>query len=385
MNAVSPLRAASATAEYLDAGWPEVVGVAPCGARGIELIRELAGSAFQSLVVPTEFGGGGGSLLDLAAAQRAIARLDPSAAIALNMHSLSVGMMVEHWRRHRDTSWFLLEALVEQRALVASAFAEPGVSANFLRAGMKATPTASGYVLRGRKLPCSLATSARLFCFTARVEGHDETIVGLCPNNAPGVSTHDVWDGVGMRGSDTGAVEFADVEIDDRLVFYRSPPTSLDEMTITGIAWFSVLMASTYHGVLTELCDAICGALVAGPDAPRHALASRTNAGRAIAAVAGLGAMVLHNAAGAGDAHTSARAVLAGACALRATASRAVDDVVTSARTVLGSRAYSGSRRAGALVLDALAVHHHPPSIAVVDHLLASALVDDEPSLDVEP
>ncbi len=48
------------------------------------------------------------------------------------MHTLTVGLMADHWRRHRDTSWMMLEGLAATPGLIASAFAEPGGSSNLV-------------------------------------------------------------------------------------------------------------------------------------------------------------------------------------------------------------------------------------------------------------
>ncbi|MEK8173293.1 acyl-CoA dehydrogenase family protein [Streptomyces sp. M19] len=98
------------------------------GATGAERIRDLAAGGYAALPIPEEFGGAGASLVEVASAQRALGMVDPSAAVALNMHAFTVGLMADYWQRHRDTSWMLLEGIAGSGALVASAFAEPGGS-----------------------------------------------------------------------------------------------------------------------------------------------------------------------------------------------------------------------------------------------------------------
>lgn len=371
--------------ESLSLGWPDVdLGCPIEGLSGEPLISALASSRFQSLVIPQTFGGSGATLLELAAAQRAIARVDASAAIALNMHSLSVGLMVQHWQRNQDTSWFLLEGLVDQHALVASAFAERGSSSNLLQAGMLATPSTDGYVLNGRKYPCSLASSARLYCFSARASGTGNTIVGLCPANAPGIVVGETWNAIGMRASDTRSIEFHNVEVDRRLVFYTAAPSDLDDLAVTGIAWFAVLMGSTYHGLLTELVSIGLTSLQPRADNHRTASAVRAAAGRAAGALVVLGGALRDSARLFDDPDLLARPMLTVALALRSMVSRVVDEVASSSRVLLGSRAYASNERVAQLLLDAFAAHHHPPSLAVVDDLIASALVDEELTLEVE-
>src|SRR5438445_192126 len=103
-----------------------------------ESLEAVRASGYLGLPVPKEFEGGGASALECCAVQRRLAAADPALALALNMHLFSMGVMVAHWRRERDTSWLLLEAIATQNRLVASAFAEPGLSGSFLRSHCRA-------------------------------------------------------------------------------------------------------------------------------------------------------------------------------------------------------------------------------------------------------
>ncbi|WP_067475355.1 acyl-CoA dehydrogenase family protein, partial [Nocardia amamiensis] len=251
-----PVRVGDAAGEFLDQGWPAPMAIPVLGqADPAERIKTVARSAFGALAIPEQLGGAGCALVDVAAAQRALARVDPATAIALNMHSLSIGVMVDYWRRHHDDSWMLLEGIADSNALVASAFAEPGGSPNFMRSVSRATPTAKGYSITGTKFPCSLATTAEIYCVSATVTDTADSIVGLCPAKSPGITVGAPWDSLGMRGSDTARVVFDHVELDERLVFHRAPPDDFDEVVVSGIVWFVVLVTATYHGVLTGLLD----------------------------------------------------------------------------------------------------------------------------------
>lgn len=378
-----PVRAVQ---DVLGYGWPSLLAKElDVPQRGEHLIAELANSPFQSLGIPAGFGGGDGGLLELAAAHREIAIVDPSAAIGLAMHSLSIGLMVQHWRRRRDLSWLLLEGVREKRALVASAFSEPGGSSNLLRATTTAEEVADGYVVTGRKYPCSLATTARLFCFNAQVVGTPDVIVGLCPSNAPGVSIGSPWTAIGMRDSDTRSITFDRVTVDERLVFYRAEPTAFDEISIEGLVWFSALMAATYHGVLTRLADHLRSAVrtideLTAPRPPDH---SRAIAGRALGAALSLGSLVQTVAGSVAAGSSPDRTALARSLALRTAAASAVDEMVAACRLVIGGRTYDAGHETAQLILDALAIHHHPPALAVADDLLVAAVLDANPSLDI--
>jgi alkylation response protein AidB-like acyl-CoA dehydrogenase len=379
-NAPSPVAADRPWHAVLEAGWPAATALPrlPEGADPTERILAFRRSAFGALTVPVELGGGGGGLLEAAAVQRALGATDPSIAVALNMHTLSVGLMAEHWRRRRDTSWMLLEALATGGGLVASAFAEPGGSANILRSNSIAVRTPSGFRVSGTKFPCSLATTSELICFSAEVEGEDRTIVGLCATASGGIEVTAAWPSIGMAASDTARVELRDVEVDRRLVFHEAPAGTVDDIVVGGIVWFAVLIAATYQGVLEGLLDL----------ADREPHRSVPVASRELALAHAAADLLALGLAGQGLARAWSEervvgdAALVAAAGLRLLMSATVDRVLATVRPVLGAAAYTAGTPASRLVLDALAAHHHPLAIPLCESLLAAAGAGRPLSLD---
>ncbi|WP_455410005.1 acyl-CoA dehydrogenase family protein [Streptomyces hiroshimensis] len=354
----------------LDAGWSTAWRPAPAreGTTGAQRIRDLAAGGYAALPVPQEFGGAGAGLVEVASAQRALGMADPSAAVALNMHAFTVGLMADYWRRHRDTSWMLLEGIARSGALVASAFAEPGGSPNFMSSRSEAVQTARGYRVTGVKYPCSLATTATLVCLTARVAGTGETILALCPRSSPGLTAEGEWPSLGMTDSDTARLVLRDVELDDRLVFHRGPADVIDENVVSGMVWFAVLLSATYHGVLSRLLDVACRQVTgAGAFGPRTALLGR--AARELLLLGGacrqLGTDVESGA-------VAGQAALAAAVGLRASLSDTRDRVLAAVTPVIGSRLYGRGQQAAGLLVDSLAVHHHPPSLLTCDEAVGA-------------
>ncbi|MFI0411335.1 hypothetical protein [Actinomadura sp. 3N508] len=369
--------------EVLAAGWP--AAPAPpelpppdAGLTAAERILAAAAGDPAVLPIPEEFGGGGGDLLRAASVQRNMALADPSIAVALNMHMLSVGLMTDHWRRERDTSWMLLEAIATGHELVASAFAEPGGSPNILRSTTRAERTDGGFRLTGVKFPCSLSTTAKLFCLSAQVVGEDVTIVALCPAQAPGLKVTGGWPSLGMGASDTARVELTDVEIDRRLVFHEAPAGTIDDVVIGGLVWFAVLISATYHGVMSGLVELAAAAPPRLPERVREA---------ALTAAAGELRAFGSSAQGLGHAWASGLvagdAALVSAAALRLQLSAVTDRVLAELRPVLGAAAYTAGAPASARVLDALAAHHHPPSLPLCESLIAAAGAGRPLSLDL--
>jgi alkylation response protein AidB-like acyl-CoA dehydrogenase len=377
--------------ELLDAGWeaPLELSELPGPDDEIGRIRAVARGDFTVLAVPEEFGGLGGDMLAVAAAQRQLALVDPGLAIGLCMHSHSVGVMVEHHRRLRDSSWMLLEALGDRRCLVGSAFAEPGGSANLMRSRTVARRDGKGYRLSGIKFPCSLVTTAELFCLSANAVESGETLVALLPAGTQGMETDaSAWPSLGMRSSDTGKLVLSDVPLDDRLVYHRAPSGSVDPIVVMGFVWFAVLMGATYAGVLSALVDAGAEAVraqeektgeLAGPGRRRVALV-----GAAARAVLSLQSACRTLAAQWQAEALAGPTALAAAMAVRSLASEARDAVVTSLTPVIGSRLYTDGHGAASLALDSLAVHHHPPALLICDEGIGSACIGRSICLDAD-
>jgi alkylation response protein AidB-like acyl-CoA dehydrogenase len=359
--------------DLLDAGWevpaflddlkpagPEATAAGP-EATAAERIRAIGATGYATLPIPERFGGGGAGLVTVAAAQRALGRLDPGPAVALNMHAMTVGLMVDYWREHRDTSWMLLESIANSHALVASAFAEPGGNGNFMVSRSVAREHDKGYRVSGTKFPCSLSSTATLICLTAHVEGTGDTMIALCPINAPGVLLDGDWPSLGMRLSDTGRLRLDNVDVDRRLVFYRGPSGAVNDTVITGVVWFAVLIAATYHGVLSTVLE-LAADHVTEPSRTRTALI-----GRAARELYCLGAACLGLGRDWERGAITGHAALAAAMSLRAALADVRDRVAAALTPVFGGRAYTQGHPAATLLLDSLAVAHHPPSLLVCD------------------
>ena len=368
----------------LDAGWsrpltlpPDLMSLEDHRSR----IQLVATTEFPVLGIPADMGGGGGNMLDMAAAQRQLALLDPGIAIGLCMHAHSVGLVVEHHRRLSDNSWMLLEAIAGKHCLVGSAFAEPGGSANLMRSRTTARRSGRGYLLNGVKFPCSLSTTAELFCLNAATDDGD-TIVALCPAGAAGLEADgNAWPALGMRSSDTGKITLTDVHLDDRLIYHRARTGTTDPIVVMGFVWFAVLMAATYHGALTQMLDlAAAGAIAAGAgsDDPRSGLLG--TATRELLALGGHAQWLgrVWTTEGLGQ-----EAALGAAMALRAQTSVTRDRVVAALTPVIGSRLYTSGAMISALNLDSLAVHHHPPALLVCDDGVGSAVLGQRVNFDL--
>ncbi|MEU4559559.1 acyl-CoA dehydrogenase family protein [Actinoplanes sp. NPDC023936] len=335
-------------------------------AAGLALLRD---ADWPGMPVPADFHGGGATLLECCAAQLRLATADPALAIAVNMHLFSVGLMVEHWRRRADVSWLLLEAIAEQRRLLASAFAEPNLGGSVSRSTFVARPAPKGWLVSGTKRPCSLAGEADLVSFQMEVPAGDgrDVVVALLPTGAPGLSVRRSWDALGMRGSGSDTVVFTDCHVPEELVFYRAPAgDEQDDVLAAGVVWFSLTASACYLGLARAAVAAARDLLGRGSvhhlGVPRAHLPSVHDVvGAQVAPLLTLEAACAH-LAGQLDAGAAPHAVLPACLAVKQQTMDVVPAAVGALAEVCGGVAYGRSTPLERLWRDAQAVRFHPPT-----------------------
>jgi alkylation response protein AidB-like acyl-CoA dehydrogenase len=336
-----------------------------------ESVNALRQSGFFGAPVPRQFEGAGASLAECCALQRRLGAADPALAVAVNMHLFSVGVAVEHWRRERDASWLLLEAIATQSRLVASAFAEPGLGGSLVRSTCRSERVDDGYIVRGVKSPCSLVQRSDLVClqFEADDPGRGRRLkVALIPTATPGCRTQRTWDALGMRSSESDTLHLDGCHIPDDLVFHDSDVGQDDDPVFSaGIVWFCAATTATYAGL-------VGAALQFAAEALRRSRLEHLDSSRAdlVSSQIGLGEI-------AGELLTIEAACLGVATRFAVDQDRAVQLVptavalkdrcadfaaraVAAAMRLVGSRSYASESPLARLLRDAHAATYHPPT-----------------------
>ncbi|MGW6015207.1 acyl-CoA dehydrogenase family protein [Streptomyces sp. NPDC055210] len=341
----------------------------------VEALRE---AGWFGLPVPREFEGGGGSIEECCALQRRIGAADPALAIAVNMHLFSVGVLVEHWRRERDESWMLLEAIAGQQRIVGNAFAEPGLAGALTRSHCTARRAGKEWRVNGVKVPCSLAERSDLLCLQLRDEagGPESLLVALVATDSPGITVERTWNTLGMRASESDTVRLRDCAIPDELVFHRTRPGSQgDEVFAAGLGWFCVSTTACYLGLISAAVDQARAALensrITHLGAARSELPSFQSALGALlvdvlpleAACAGLARQLDARTA---DPRSLTPALLALKCRAAELATRAVE----ATSELVGVASYAATGTASRLLRDAHAARFHPPTRFATRQLL---------------
>ena len=171
---------------------------------------QLAQAGLISAAVPHELGGGGASHAEICEMLRHLARYCGSTALALSMHQHLVGVTVWKYLREQPGEALLRRIASEQLVLVSTG------AGDWLESNGTLTKVPDGFRLTGKKQFASGAPAGDILVTSARYDHPDSGPLVLhfaVPLNSAGVSIHDDWDTLGMRGTGSHSIELADVFI----------------------------------------------------------------------------------------------------------------------------------------------------------------------------
>jgi alkylation response protein AidB-like acyl-CoA dehydrogenase len=204
--------------------------------------------------VPTELGGLGWGLLELAHAQQALARGCASTALAVNMHQFQVGYAADTWRATRPAAVeALLRRVAQEGIVLASTGAEAIVAAEWTTSTI-AERCDGGYRVTGRKAFCSQAPVMDVLRVNARDTETGDILVCSVAARAEGLKVVETWDTTGMRATASHDVVLDGVWVPDAAVGARLPADGpMRHPALAGVAcWFVCLLSSVYLGVAEE-------------------------------------------------------------------------------------------------------------------------------------
>ena len=234
-----------------------------CGARAAvydrenrfftEDFEELRAAGYLRMAVPTELGGLGYSLAQVAAEQRRLASRAAPTALAVNMHLINTGVAADLWRGG-DTSqeWLLKEAA--EGGVFAYGNAEPGNDLPLLYSTATAEKVEGGYRITGRKSFGSLSpvwTCMEVHAADNSDPANPKIVHAFVRRESEGVQTVETWDTLGMRATQSHDTVFDGVFVpDDEVARVVAAGLAGADLFILGIfAWAEVTFAAVYLGL----------------------------------------------------------------------------------------------------------------------------------------
>jgi acyl-CoA dehydrogenase len=211
-----------------------------------DCIETLRAAGWLSLAVPTELGGQGATIRDMAARLRALARHAPNTALVTSMHTHVALSTAWRFRRGLQPSEALLRRIADENIFVVSTGGN-----DFLAPSGEARAVDGGFVVSARKQFCSGALSGAVFNTGTMLADspEPEAIHFGLPASADGVRIEETWDSLGMRGTGSHDVVFDEVFVPEASVAARRPLGVIAPLLqVVSVHAFPVVMA-VYLGV----------------------------------------------------------------------------------------------------------------------------------------
>jgi isovaleryl-CoA dehydrogenase len=173
-------------------------------------LRALAAVGGLGLVVPVEHGGAGGGLSALAEACEAVGRACASSGMVFVMHSVTAATIAGGGGPRTGE---VLARLASGDAIGTLAFSERGTGARFYAPELRAVRHDGGVSISGRKSFVTSGGQADVYLVLVQGEAEESADAYLVFGDQPGVRPDGAWNGLGMAGNSSVALELDDVTV----------------------------------------------------------------------------------------------------------------------------------------------------------------------------
>ncbi len=200
-----------------------------------------------TMLLPPEHGGAGASHAEACAALAVVAHGCPATALTLSMHTHLVATQV--WAHRQAKPAPLLERVAD------GAFCVTSIAADWIASNGEARAVGDGFLVSGRKGPCSGCLAGELMVTSARHQaGPDgpEILHFVTPLTTAGISIESTWEAMGMRGTASHTVVLNDVYVDDTAIVLRRPADRWHPMFNTVLGAAVPLIMAVYVGIAEE-------------------------------------------------------------------------------------------------------------------------------------
>ncbi|MBO9376835.1 acyl-CoA dehydrogenase [Sphingomonas histidinilytica] len=194
----------------------EAAGGYPAG-----LFEELAGLGLLGMVAPETVGGAGADYVSYALSLIEIAAADGALSTIVSIqNSLLVGGLLKEGNEAQKARF--LPELIGGRMIGAFALTEADAGSDAAALRTRATRAEGGWVLNGAKqfiTSGKIAGVAMVFAVTDPAAGKKGISAFLVPTDSPGYAVDKVEHKLGQAASDTCAIRFDDLFVEDGLLF----------------------------------------------------------------------------------------------------------------------------------------------------------------------
>jgi alkylation response protein AidB-like acyl-CoA dehydrogenase len=215
-------------------------------------LDELRAIGYLSAVVPTELGGWGFDLAQIAASQRRLARYAPATALAMSMHSYWIGIARELHQAGDDSLRWIMERAVAGDVFAAG-HAEAGNDIPVLMSTCLAERTDGGYRLTGHKQFGSNGpawTWLGAHAIDPSAPGGPQIVHAFVERGSDGATVVETWDTLGMRPTQSHDTILDNVFVPDSRIGRVVPAGDGSDPFIVAMAmWPLSLIGTVYLGI----------------------------------------------------------------------------------------------------------------------------------------
>jgi len=183
------------------------------------LVRELFELGVMGVEIPAEYGGAGSSFFNAILAVQALARVDPSLAVLVDVQNTLVENALLRWGSDAQKARYCPKLASEWVGSYALSEASSGSDAFALKT--RAERRSDRFILNGRKLWITNAHESSLFIVFANVDpekGYKGITSFLIERDFPGFSVGKKEDKLGIRASSTCELMLDDCEVPEENV-----------------------------------------------------------------------------------------------------------------------------------------------------------------------
>jgi alkylation response protein AidB-like acyl-CoA dehydrogenase len=179
-----------------------------------DLIDRLFELGVMGIEIPEEFDGGGATFFHSILAIEALARVDPSVSVLVDVHNTLVINALLRWGNEQQKRTILPR--LAHGTVGAYALSEAGSGSDAFALATRGTARGTDYVLNGRKLWITNSNEADLFIVFATVNpdaGYRGITAFLVERGTPGFTIGKKEDKLGIRASSTCELIFEDCAV----------------------------------------------------------------------------------------------------------------------------------------------------------------------------
>ncbi len=183
---------------------PKVRAMDEAGVFDKGLLKELFELGLMAVEVPEEYGGQGGTLFQSILAIEELAKVDPSAAVIVDVQNTLFENAIRKWGNEEQKRRWLTKAAAD--TVASYALSEAGSGSDAFALTTRAVENGDGYRITGRKMWITNAAEAGLFLLFATVNpeaGYKGITAFLIEREFPGFRVGKKEDKLGIRASST--------------------------------------------------------------------------------------------------------------------------------------------------------------------------------------